>query len=601
MQVWNVPFARNPFFTGREELLERLHAHLHTTQTVAVSQPQAISGLGGIGKTQLAVEYAHRYESEYQAVLWVRAETTEALNTSYVELAALLQLPQKDAQEQPVIVQAVKRWLENTSNWLLILDNADDLNLVPIFLPTRVVGHVLLTTRAQITGKQARRLEVETLPVEMGALLLLRRAGVLDPDAAFDGAPPSDRTIALALSEELGGLPLALDQAGAYIEETQCSLAYYQQQYQERRAELLAHRGMLVDDHPEPVATTWSLSFAKVEAANPTAAEVLRICAFLAPDAIPEELLMEALKTPLPPSGTSKKQRGPGDGFSRLISEPGKHAEPPLPHRKEGQMDEAVSLLRAYSLMQRNVQAKTLSVHRLVQAVLRATLEQEGAWHSWTERMARVITEALPAIVFKNWEQCEQYVPHAQECVQLAGGATVLEKAQVLHWLGSYLLERQRTQEAGQYVQQAFLLREQYLGRSHLLTAASLDRVARWWELQGKYALAEPLFVRALAIREQQLGAKHPDTASSLHNLARLYQTQGRDALAEPLALRALAIREQQLGANHPDTASSLHSLAGLYQTQGKDALAESLAVRALAIAEQELGANHPTHYSGTF
>jgi hypothetical protein len=243
-RIWNIPFARNPFFTGREELLERLHTQLHTPQAAAVSQPQAISGLGGIGKTQLVIEYAYRYGQEYQAVLWTQADTTEALNASYAGIAELLQLPQKDAQEQEMIVQAVKGWLGRTTDWLLILDNADDLSLVQPFLPTVYPGHLVLTTRAQITGKVARRLEVDILKQEMGALLLLRRSGVITLDGALDSASPFDRTIAMKLAQELGGLPLALDQAGAYIEETQCSLVDYEQLYQTRRAELLARRGV---------------------------------------------------------------------------------------------------------------------------------------------------------------------------------------------------------------------------------------------------------------------------------------------------------------------------------------------------------------------
>jgi hypothetical protein len=153
VQIWNIPFARNPFFTGRKDLLERLHIQLQTTQAAALSQPQAISGLGGIGKTQLALEYAYRYRQEYQAVLWARAETMEALNASYTEVANVLNLPQRDAQEQEVIVQAVKNWLRGTKDWLLILDNADDLAMVQPFVPTVCPGHLLLTTRAQILGK----------------------------------------------------------------------------------------------------------------------------------------------------------------------------------------------------------------------------------------------------------------------------------------------------------------------------------------------------------------------------------------------------------------------------------------------------------------
>jgi hypothetical protein len=248
--IWNIPFARNPFFTGRDELLAQLHTQLQTAQTGAVS------GLGGIGKTQLALEYAHRYGNEYQTVLWARADTIEALNASYTEIAGLLNLPQKDEQKQEVIVQAVKGWLSRESGWLLILDNADELAIVPPFLPTRFTGHLLLTTRVQATGKLAERLEVKTMSEDVGALLLLRRARLIARDATLSDASPADCAVAKAITKELGGLPLALDQAGAYIEETGCSLSDYQRLYQIRQRELLQARGGLVDDHPDPVATT---------------------------------------------------------------------------------------------------------------------------------------------------------------------------------------------------------------------------------------------------------------------------------------------------------------------------------------------------------
>ncbi|HEY1352043.1 MAG TPA: NB-ARC domain-containing protein, partial [Ktedonobacteraceae bacterium] len=315
MPIWNIPLARNPFFTGREDLLQQLYDLLHTTQATAISQPQALHGLGGIGKTQLAVEYAYRFAQEYQTILWARANTTEALHASYAEIARVLKLPQQNAQKQEVIIQAVKGWLRTSPGWLLILDNADDLNVAQPFLPTPFAGHLLLTTRAQILGKLVRPLEVNTLNAQRGALLLLRRAGVISAHAALETATAADRTVAMELTEELGGLPLALDQAGAYIEEMQCSLADYQQQYRTRRAKLLAHRGTLVDDHPEPVATTWSISFQKVAMANPLAAELLRACAFLAPDAIPEMLLTEILQTPLPSATT---RRGWRDWFAHL-------------------------------------------------------------------------------------------------------------------------------------------------------------------------------------------------------------------------------------------------------------------------------------------
>ena len=235
-RIWNIPYPRNAYFTGREELLTRLAAALQAGQTTALSQPQAISGLGGIGKTQTALEYAYRYHQNYQAVLWARADTYDALISGFVAFAELLQLPQKEEKDQLKVVQAVKDWLKMHDRWLLILDNADDLALVKDFLPSAGGGHTLLTTRAQSMGRLAGRIEVDTLAQAVGALFLLRRAGLLAPDAELQQAGVGDRATALAITQELGGLPLALDQAGAYIEKMQCSLPDYLQLYREHRA-----------------------------------------------------------------------------------------------------------------------------------------------------------------------------------------------------------------------------------------------------------------------------------------------------------------------------------------------------------------------------
>jgi len=289
-----------------------------------------MSGLGGIGKTQTAVEYAYRYHEEYQAVLWARAESHETLTSSLVEIAALLDLPQKDEQDQTIIVQAVKRWLQDNHGWLLILDNADEPKIVREFLPTKFDGHILLTTRAQALGGLAQRIDVDTFTSELGALFLLRRAEYLTPESALEQATPSDQTLATRISEELGGLPLALDQAGAYISRTQCGLIRYLQAYQQRRKELLQREQDKPHDYPYTVATTWSINFQQVEKRNPVAADLLRFCAFFDPDNIPEELLSvgaqaNILSGPLAQLGTDALQ-----------------------------LDLAVGDLRAYSLIQRN-------------------------------------------------------------------------------------------------------------------------------------------------------------------------------------------------------------------------------------------------------
>src|SRR2546421_6685086 len=120
MPLWTLPYRRNPFFTGREEVLTRIHAFLQAQQTIFVSQPAAISGLGGIGKTQIAIEYAYRYSQEYQFVLWMQADTHDTLTSDFVALAHRLNLPQRDAQDLTLTVENVKEWLAQHAGWLLV-------------------------------------------------------------------------------------------------------------------------------------------------------------------------------------------------------------------------------------------------------------------------------------------------------------------------------------------------------------------------------------------------------------------------------------------------------------------------------------------------
>src|SRR2546427_4687927 len=279
--VWNVPFRRNPFFTGREPIFTQIHTLLHAGTTTALSQPPAISGLGGIGKTQTAVEYAYRSRDSYPFVLWVQANPSETLLLNFVALARLLNLPERDAREQQMVVHALKQWFETHTNWLLIFDNADDLAMVRDYLPEGTKGHTLLTTRAQAMGGLARKIELDTMRAAEGAELLLRRAGIITEGATLERASTADRTAAIDIVRAMDGLPLALDQAGAYIEETGESVSNYLSIYQEQRAALLKRRGGLVPGHPDSVATTWSLAFKQVKEANPATIELMRFCAFL--------------------------------------------------------------------------------------------------------------------------------------------------------------------------------------------------------------------------------------------------------------------------------------------------------------------------------
>src|SRR6266571_5239286 len=611
LALWTIPFARNPHFTGRDELLSELTAQLSPQEAgqptalrrAALTQAQVIKGLGGIGKTQTAVEYAYRAREQgrYTHTLWIAAASEEALLASFAALAELLPgVASSGERDQRKLVAAVVRWLEQCPQpWLLIVDNAEDLSMVQPYLPLRGNGSVLLTTRASAVGWLASSLEVDAMGVLEGTELLLRRAQrfAYATDAEINEA--ANLVLALAL------FPLALDQAGAYLEETGCSLGDYLQLYQTHRHALLARRGRQATQYPDSVATTWALSFEHVEQTNPAAAHLLQLCALLAPDAIPEELLTGGA-----PHWPPALQEAVADRF---------------------RFNQLLSTLLAFSLVKRLAEERQLSIHRLVQVVQRERLEAVEQ-RQWAERLVRAMDVAFPHEPQEtaSWPQCSRYLEQVQACdtliqeyhLQLPEAADLLARA------GTYLRERAlytlaeplyrralaiyedqaspeslelattliqlgvlyqvtgRISHVEAFYRRALAIREEQLGPNHAHTADSLSGLAGIYFYQGKYTQAEQLGQRVLQMREQQLGPEHPRTMDMRDNLAYLSVIQGRYEEAEQLALRVLAFREQQFGPLHPYTSDSLVALAEIYQRQGRTAEAEQTILRALDIRE---------------
>ncbi|MEA5451820.1 tetratricopeptide repeat protein [Leptolyngbya sp. CCNP1308] len=559
--VFNLPFPRNPFFTGREDQLQAIHTALTSRGRAA------LSGLGGIGKTQTALEYAYRHQAEYEHVFWVRAEQETELITGYVALAKALQLPGHQQEDQQAIVALMKQWLATHDRWLLVLDNADDLRQMRTYLPA-TNGHILLTTRAQALGDLAHKVEVTRMDADEGALLLLRRAKAIVDDADLATASDHDQALAHALNTEMDGLPLALDQAGAYIEELVLSLEEYLDLFRTEKAELLKERGQLNSDHPS-VTVTFTLAFEKVAAASATAAELVRACAFLAPDAIPEEIFREGIAAFEAPLSTLAE--------SKLA------------------LSKAIGEATRFSLISRNPQAKTLTIHRLVQEVLRSAMD-EYSQRQWAEQVVEAVTTVFPKAQFENWVQCDRLIVHAQATTNLISvyGLASETAALLLNRTGYYYASQGRYGDAEPLYLETLAMRKQIWGETHPDVAISLNNLAALYSSQGRYREVEPLYLEALAMSKQLLSEAHPAVATSLNNLAVLYASQGRYGDAEPLYLKALAMRKQIWGETHPEVATSLNNLAMLYASQGRYGDAEPLYLEALAMRKQLLSEAHP-------
>src|SRR6266487_2016427 len=575
---WSVPLPRNPFFTGREEILEALHARLHTDQVVALTQSYALHGLGGIGKTQIALEYAYRYALEYSAVFWIEAETVTRITASLLRLAACLQLSERQEADQPGMLAAIQLWLATHHHWLLIWDNLEDPELLRHWLPPARKGAILITTRSPALGPLALGMDLLPMGNEEGGLFLLRRARVLEPGAPAEQMHqlavrmPKEYAAPEELVKTLGGLPLDLDQAGAYIEETGCGLADYFQRYTHRRAHLLDRRGTLGGYHPHSVMMTFKLSHERVEREQKAAANLLRVCAFLQAEAIPEELFTV--------------------GAAHLGSELESMAADPV------QFDQAIAVLRRLSLVQRQAETHTISLHRLVQTVLLESMTETERAH-WTSRVIAALDvafpEVLPATEPAAWEPCKRLLPHAMEYVhQVRVAEESCAFASLAYKAAQYLRESGRYREAEPLFQRALQIQERVLGVHHPDVARTLHYLALLYWNQGKYEQAEPLFQRALSIREQVLGPDHPFVAFTLFGLAHLYLKQGKYEQAEVLYQRVLRIQEQSLDPDHSFVAFTLDNLALLSAEQGKQGEAEALYQRALQIGERSLGREHP-------
>jgi len=553
--TWNVPHNRNPNFTGRKEHLASLKMSLSSGNPAALTQ--AIHGLGGVGKTQLALEYAYRNSAEYDIVWWVRSEEPVTLAAEYASLATALDMPEKEAADQEVIIHAVKQWLEQNPKWLLVFDNAKDRADVNDYLPQGKTGHVLITSRNANWRGTATLLDVKVLKRSESIDLLLKRTGYTDKESAD------------ALADALGDLPLALEQAGAYMEAKRRSLSYYLKMFTDRKNELWDRAGP-PSDYPDTVATTWNIAFGEVMKLSSTGADLLNLCAFLAPDNIPVELL--------------------NSGVQYLPESLAAVAGDPLA------FDDVVDPLLRYSLVV--VTAETISVHRLVQAVTRDRLDGDEL-KKWAEVAVRIVNMAFPfkSDEFGTWPVCSRLLPHA---LAAAGHAEALDVAsdstgRLLNQIGLYLNGRAQFAEAKEMHERALAIYEAAYGPDHPTVAIYANNLGSVLQDLGDMEGAKKMYERALEIDETTYGPDHSQVAIYANNLGSVLQALGDMEGAKKMYERALEIDETTYGPNHPDVAIYVNNLGSVLQALGDLKGAKKMYERALTIGESAYGLNHPT------
>jgi tetratricopeptide (TPR) repeat protein len=569
--VSNVPVAVPEHFIGREDALEAVDAQLKRREgRVAIA---AVHGLRGVGKTTLAAAYAERHRGEYRATWWVRAQTADSMRADLVSLGMRLDWVAPDENEALAFEEVRERLRREGEGLLLIYDNATQAEALKPFLPKGGAARVLVTSNAPNWRGLAAPLELKLWSKDIGADYLIARTG---------GA--AERADAETLSEALGGLPLAHEQAAAYCERLSVSFADYARRLAAAPIKLLdAGKDAPLDYYDKlTVAKTFSLAIDEAAKLHRAAESLIYYATQLPPGPIPLFLFSEA-----------REMFGGPLAFDLAGEE----------------LDEAIAALRAFALVDREtiaderdpaVKTETIRLHQLVRAVAADRFDGEAA-----EAARRVVIGAIasvyPPTVYNEpnaWARARRLDALALHLVagpdEPPTGAET-EAASLLIVLGQYrhaVLAAYVT--ARPLLERALAIHEKAFDPEHPSTATSLNVLAGLLQTQGDLAGARPLFERALVINEKALGPEHPDTTASFSNLGLLLRAQGDLAGARPLFERALAMNEKVLGPEHPSTATSLNNFALVLEAQGDHAGARPLFERALAIREGALGPEHP-------
>ena len=483
----------------------------------------------------------------------------------------------------------VKAWLErkDRGQWLMVIDNADDMQLffgasadpssgsvsaesrhvgkLERYIPECAHGSLLITTRNKQAGL---RLAKGHPPIEVCEMDGTESEKLLRTKVQEN---PTSSELS-TLSSRLERLPLALVQAAAFIEANTITVSEYLRLLDKSNQNLvdLLSEEFETDgrdsETPRAVAETWILSFEQIQRQNPFAGDLLSLMSLFDRQAIPSEFL------------------------SRYSEQQGQEAGGGL------QLTKALGVLKAFSFVVEE-KDQSLDMHRLVQLVTRRWLVKKGRMRHFAGQALLVVSHCYPYGKYENWALCSAYLAHAYAVLGSEGTGSRYEKsakAALLHRVAKLFDSRGQWKDAERFQLEAVELREEVLGLANLSTLASMHNLASIYTQQGRWEEAEKLGVQVMEAFKTKLGADHPHTLVSMNNLALIYTQQGRWEEAEKLEVQVMESRKAQLGADHPDTLMIMHNLASTYTQQGRWEEAEKLGVQVMEAFKTKLGADHP-------
>jgi tetratricopeptide (TPR) repeat protein len=560
---WLVPFGQNERFVGREAQLKEVIGKLAPDDYEKTCQRVAITGLGGIGKTQIALEAAFQIREQHTdcSVFWISAVNSTSFEAAYRMIGQELQVAGIN-DDKADVKSLVKAYLsrENARRWLLIVDNADDFELLykrasesdetdesfgslalADYLPFSRQGSILFTTRNHEAAVSQAGIDVVTIK-EMSKSDSLK----LLETSLIDKSLIAEEDSAKELLHLLTYLPLAIKQAAAFINQKQMAISNYLEICKSSDQELIQLLSKDFEDQgrykniKNPIALTWLISFRQIQQYDLLAAECLYFMSCVAQQDIPHSLLPSASKS------------------------------------KEVM---AIGTLKAYAFITPRKRGNSYDIHRLVQIAVRNWLETTGELTRWSCEFLKQVARIFPFFDHWNRDECTMYLPHVQCILRFRDFPEDVEQPlrELLFNVGEYFRQTGKFVEAEKMFQQTLELKKAAPGTDHPSTLSSMNNLAIVYDQQGKYAEAETLQQQTLELKKAVLGVDHPSTLDSMNNLAIVFQQQGKYAEAETLQQQTLELKKAVLGVDHPSTLVSMNNLAIVFEQQGKHAEAETL------------------------